>query len=72
MEIVMTTFNARNQITEDYLVKRYCVTHQQAKRLLRQYGSDKAEIDVLLGAKGRTHRHRSQDIRRTASEVSFG
>jgi hypothetical protein len=72
MEIVMTTSDIRNEITEDYLVRKYCVTRHQARRLLRQFGREKAAIDILLGAKGRTHRHRRQDVRRTASEVAFG
>jgi hypothetical protein len=68
----MNTSDTRFEITEDYVIRKYCVSRQQAKRLLRQYGRDKAEIDILLGAKGRTSGHRRQDVRRTASQVSFG
>lgn len=68
----MKLFDVRPEIAEDYVARKYCVSRQQAKRLLRQYSRDKAEIDLLLGAKGRTHKHRRQDIRRTASQVSFG
>jgi hypothetical protein len=68
----MNASDTRLEITEDYVTRKYCVSHQHAKRLLRQYGRDQAEIDILLGAKGRTSGHRRQDVRRTASEVSFG
>ena len=60
------------EVTEAYLVKKYCVSRHQAQRLLRRYGSNKAGIDLLLGARGRTRRHRAQDIDRTASQVSNG
>ena len=68
----MSTSDSRSEVTEDYLTEKYGVSRQRAKRLLSQYGSYKAEIDVLLGAKGRTPRHRRQDVQRTASQVSFG
>ena len=67
-----TAYNTQPEISENYLTRKYCVSRQQARRLLRQYGRNKAEIDQLLGAKGRTHRHRGQDLKRTASQVSFG
>jgi hypothetical protein len=68
----MNASDIRPEATEDYVTRKYCVSRQQAKRVLRQYGRDKAEIDILLGAKGRTPGHRRQDVRRTASEVTFG
>ena len=67
-----TAYDTEPKITENYLTRKYCVSRQQARRLLRQYGRNKADIDLLLGAKGRTHRHRRQDLKRTASQVSFG
>ena len=68
----MSASNTRSEVTEDYVTKKYGFSRQRAKRLINQYGSSKAEIDVLLTAKGRTPRHRRQDVQRTASQVAFG
>ena len=68
----MNPSNAPDEVTEDYLVRKYCVARQHARRILKQYGRHKADLDVLLGAQGRTQIHRRQDVRRTESEVSFG
>lgn len=61
-----------HDIDEAYLVKTYCVSRQQARRLIKKFGSEKSEMDLLLGAKGRTRQHRKQDVKRTIAQVSFG
>ena len=67
-----TVPEAPREIDASYLVKTYCVSRHQARRLMRKYGCEKSEMDLLLGARGRTRQHRRQDIRRTIRQVTFG
>ncbi|RYD63826.1 MAG: hypothetical protein EOP84_33285 [Verrucomicrobiaceae bacterium] len=63
--------NNKIRIGEEYLIERYCVSRHHAKRLLAQYGNDKAEMDALLGAGGRPARHRAQDISQSVYQATF-
>lgn len=64
--------NEISEVDEAYLTKRYSVSRQQARRMIRRYGCDKSDIDFLLGARGRTRQHRRQDLKRSMVQVSFG
>ena len=57
---------------ETHLVQKYCLSRQQARRLLHSFGHNKAELERWLGANGRTQAHRSEDIKQTTAEVAFG
>ena len=59
-------------IGENYLIEKYCLSRYQARRLLLNFGHDRAELERLLGAAGRTQDHRSQDVEQTAAEIAFG
>ncbi|MCK8779650.1 hypothetical protein M0654_06580 [Rhizobium sp. NTR19] len=54
------------------LARRYKISIQQARRYIRRFGNDRAELDLLLAAANRTPRHRVEEIERTVSEVTFG
>ena len=56
---------------ESYIVEKYCLSRHQARRLMATYGSDKSELDALLGASGRTLEHREEDVGQTSMQVSF-
>lgn len=59
-------------IDENYLVKTYCLSRYQAKRLLLSFGHDKVELERWLGSNGRTQTHRSQDVDQKTADVAFG
>lgn len=59
-------------INESYLVKKYCLSRYQARRLLVSFGQNRVELERWLGSNGRTQAHRSQDIDQTTADVGFG
>lgn len=36
----------------EQLVKEYAISPQEAERILNQFGSDRSELDLLLGSRG--------------------
>lgn len=54
------------------LRRRYGISRQEAARLLRRFGNEKAEVDHLLAASGRTPRHRRGEIATPEEDAAFG
>ena len=68
----MTTSTLDQDVDETDLVRKYCLSRHQARRLLISFGHNKAELERWLGASDRTQTHRSEDVEQSTEEVAFG
>lgn len=56
----------------DELAEHYQISPEQAARYIARFGSDREELDRLLGSSSRTPVHRDAEMARTSTNVALG
>lgn len=54
------------------LRRRYGLGRHEAERILQRFGNSKQELDLLLSGRGRTPRHRLEELATSEQKAPFG